>query len=87
MGRICKWFGYVDVMLVIVPKNTNLENMIRMFKQVNECIKFTVEMQVDEKLPFLDTVIHKVGSEARFSVYRKPTNKDDFIHYLSSLWS
>ena len=28
-------------------------------------------------------MVHRVGNTAKFSVYRKPTNKDDFIHYLS----
>ena len=38
----------------------------------------------DGTIPFLDTVIRKIGEGVKFSVYRKPTNKDDFIHYLSA---
>ena len=36
------------------------------------------------KLPFLDTLIWNRGTKMLFSVYRKPTNKDDFIHFYSS---
>ena len=38
---------------------------------VFSCIKSTVEMEVDEKFSSLDTVIHRVDSKGRFSVYRK----------------
>ena len=41
-------------------------------------------MENDNKLPFLDTVIHRRDNDVIFSVYRKPTNRDDFIHYLSA---
>ena len=83
MSRRCEWFRYMDNVLVIVLKNTNLENKLRMLNQVYEYILFTVEMEMGEKIPFFDTEIYRVDNEARFSVYRKPTNKDDFIHYLS----
>ena len=84
MGRNSEWFRYVDDVLVVVPRNVNIENKLRMLNRVNEYIQFTVELEVDNKLPFLDTVIHRCDNSVKFSVYRKPTNKDDFIHYLSA---
>ena len=36
------------------------------------------------KIPFLDVLIHRCSDGLRFSVYKKPTNKDDFIHYFSA---
>ncbi|XP_076030421.1 uncharacterized protein LOC143018721 [Oratosquilla oratoria] len=53
-----------------------------MLNEVDESLQFIVELEVDHKLPFLDTMIHRATKEVRFSVYRKPTSKDDFIHYL-----
>ena len=47
-------------------------------------IQFTMEEEKDDQLPFLDTIIHKRHSSPAFSVYRKPTNKDDFIHFFSA---
>ena len=47
---------------------------------VDGCIQFTVEQETENMLPFLDTVVHRVGNIAKFSVYRKPTNKNNFIH-------
>ena len=42
-----------------------------------------MEEEHDYSLPFLDTRIHRRENNAAFSVYRKPTNKDDFIHFFS----
>lgn len=84
MGRGSKWYRYVDDVLVIIPKNTNTENKVRMLNSVNPDIQFTVEEEINDKLPFLDTIIWRCDKKAKFSVYRKPTNKDDFIHFLSA---
>ena len=44
MGRGANWFCYVDDVLVIMPKNVNVENnKLRMLNAGNECIQFTVE--------------------------------------------
>ena len=83
MGRGSEWFHYVDDVLVVMPEGVNTDNKLRMLNGVDEHIQFTVELEVDKKLPFLDTIIHRGDESASFSVYRKPTNKDDFIHYLS----
>ena len=83
LGRGSNWFRYVDDILGIIPENTNIENKLRMLNNVNSNIQFTVEKEENNKLPFLDTIIHKTHEGIKFSVYRKPTNKDDFIHYLS----
>ena len=83
MGRGANWFCYVDDVLVIMPKNVNVEIKLRMLNAVDECIQFTVEQEIENVLPFLHTMVYRVGNNAKFSVHRKPTNKDDFIHYLS----
>ena len=84
IGGGSTWFQYVDDVLVVVPKGTNIENKLRMLNGVNKDIQFTLEEEKDNRLPFLDTVIWRGTQKAKFSVYRKPTNKDDFIHYLSA---
>ena len=83
IGKGSNWYRYVDDILVIVPKNTNLENKLRMLNTVNTSIQFTIENEVNGKIPFLDTLITRSDQGPRFSVYRKPTNKDDYIHFLS----
>ena len=70
----------MDDVLVIMPKNINVENKLRMLNAVDECIQCTMEQEMENMLLFLHTVVHRVGSIAKFSVHRKPINKDDFIH-------
>ena len=75
---------YIDDILVVIPKNTNIENKLRMLNNVNSKIQFTVEKETNKCIPFLDVLIKRGEWNPRFSVYRKPTNKDDFIHSLSA---
>ena len=84
IGRGSTWLRYVDDVIVIIPNNTNIDNKLRMLNKVNKDIQFTVEEENNGKLPFLDTVVWRGDEGVKFSVYRKPTNKDDFIHYLSA---
>ena len=46
-------------------------------------IKLKLEVEVDGKLPFLDTLIIKSNNGFKFKVYRKPTHVDAYIHYFS----
>ena len=85
MGRETHWFRFVDDVLVIAPEGTNLNVKLRDLNLVNNDIQFTVEHEVDKKLPFLDIMIRrKDNGTASFSVYRKATNKNDLIHYYSA---
>ena len=51
---------------------------------MEKTIQFTHEEEVDGQLSFLDTTIIRTNSGPRFKVFRKPTNKEDFIHFLSA---
>ena len=57
-------FSSVNAVLVIMPRNVNVENKLRMFHAVDECIPFTVEQETENILPSLDTVVHRVGNIA-----------------------
>ncbi|XP_076062457.1 uncharacterized protein LOC143037789 [Oratosquilla oratoria] len=83
IGRGSHWFPYVDDLLVVVPERTNVVNKLPILNTVSENIKSTVELGDDRKLPFLYIIIHRDEKGVKFSVYKKPTSKDDFMHYLS----
>ena len=51
---------------------------------VEPTIQFTLEREKEGRIPFLDVVISRTEEGLKFSVYRKSTNKDDFVHYFSS---
>ena len=84
VGRNAVWLRYVDEVLAVVPTRTDLQDLCRRLNTVHTTIQFTVEVEQDDRLPFLDTVIHRRHDGPVFSVYRKPTNKDDFIHFFSA---
>lgn len=84
MGRGATWLRYVDDILVITPRNTNLNNKLRRLNNVHERIQFTIEEENNGCLPFLDTLIMKTNEGTRFKVFRKRTNKNDFVHFYSA---
>ncbi|XP_069982214.1 uncharacterized protein [Penaeus vannamei] len=83
VGRNVVWLRYVDDILAVVPTRMNLPDLHRL-NTVHPSIQLTTEEERNEQLPFLDTLVQKRPDGPLFSVYRKPTNKDDFIHYFST---
>ena len=68
MGRGTTWLRYVDDVIVVIPRETNVANKLRRLNNVNKDIQFTVEMEEEGELPFLDTVIHRADETVKFSV-------------------
>ena len=84
MGRNVIWVRYVDDVLAIISKNANIDNKLRLLNNVHHKIQFTVEKENNGNIAFLDVMIKRTNVGPKFSVYRKPTNKNDFIHSLSA---
>lgn len=83
IGQNITWLRYVDDTLVIIPRRMKPETLLQKINEVHPIIKFTMEKEVNDTIPFLDTKIHRGEERATFSVFRKQTNKNDFIHFLS----
>ena len=49
-----------------------------------DSIKFTIERESDQKLPFLDMMLTRKTNTIEISVYRKPTSTDRYIPFTSS---
>ena len=77
------YFRYIDDALIIYPNNTNLPHLVNNLNKIEPTINFTSEIEKNNSLPFLDILLHKANSKLQFSVYRKPTNKDDLINFHS----
>ena len=74
VGPRVVWLRYVDDILVVVPRRTDLPALLTRLNAVHPSIQFTVEEEQNERLPFLDTVVTRQDSGPVFCVYRKPTN-------------
>ena len=67
------WLRFVDDVLAIV-KRTSLPSMLEHLNKQNAAITFTMEVEKDGKLPFLDGEIERENTRLNLSVYRKPTH-------------
>ncbi|BHF70512.1 hypothetical protein SprV_0301356300 [Sparganum proliferum] len=78
------WLRYVDDTFVIVKKN-QLEMLHNTINSTISGIQFTLEKEVDNKLPFLDVLVQrKVDGTLRTSVYRKETYAEVILPFKSN---
>ena len=67
----------------MVPPNFDSPHFLNYINSIYPTLKFTFEWEDNSKLPFLDVLIHNCGSCLKFSVFRKPTNAEAYLHYFS----
>ena len=84
IGRDSLWLRYVDDVLVVVPKETDLNDILEQLNAVNEKLQFTLEQEQNEQLAFFDTHIIRTETGFKFKIYRKKTNKEDYVHFYSN---
>lgn len=78
------WKRYVDDILIIANRRKDLKQLLASLNEAHPSIQFTLEEEKDGQLPFLDILIHRKEENFEFSVYRKPTNKNDVVHFYSA---
>lgn len=84
LGNDVLWLRYIDDVFSLIPKNTNINNLYNNLNELSDCIKFTMEIESNNKLPFLDIqVIRSNINKPKFNVYRKPTHTEGYIHSYS----
>ena len=77
------WKRYVDDTLTVVQKDV-LEDFHRHLNSVEPSVKFTVETEADEQIPFLDVlVIRNDDGSIDTTVYRKPTHTGRYLNFYS----
>ncbi|XP_041484607.1 uncharacterized protein LOC121431166 [Lytechinus variegatus] len=79
------WLRYVDGTFVIWPHSTpDLHQFLNHLNNQHPSIKFTMETQRDNSIPFLDVLITKTPSGfPSHQVYRKPTHTDRYLNFRS----
>ena len=83
MGPDTMWMRYIDDVLIVIPKDIDIEQKVQRLNTVDANIQFTLEKEAGGGLPFLDTFIGREGQNLKYRVYRKPSCKEDYIHYYS----
>ena len=84
LGTETIWYRYIDDVLVIVPQETHLKVKLEQLNAVERRIQFTLEVENEGSLPFLDIMIVKSENILKYKVYRKTSNREDYIHYFSA---
>ncbi|XP_072051992.1 uncharacterized protein [Amphiura filiformis] len=79
-----KWYRYVDDTWVLI-KACELDRFFNHINQVDPNIKFTQEGLSDNKLAFLDCLVHvEEDLSLSVSVYRKQTHTDQYLQFDSN---
>ena len=78
IANIPIYVRYVDDIFVYCSKDELLS--LKYALENNSVLKFTYETSVNDKLPFLDVLVHKTDQIFHTSVYHKPTDKGMCLH-------
>ncbi len=71
--------------MFVIIKQDNLSAFHQLLNTTLPGISFTMETAKENKLPFLDVLVHKLPSRTfETSVYRKAANADIVLHYDSN---
>ena len=84
MGEESIWYRYIDDVLIVVPRDLDLDDKLSRLNEVHNKIQFTLEKEQDGSLSFLDIHINRTTDGVKYKVYRKSSNKEDYIHYFSA---
>ncbi|XP_054260153.1 uncharacterized protein LOC128984810 [Macrosteles quadrilineatus] len=79
------WWRYVDDTFVVFPHGDDkLNEFLEHLNRVSSSIKLTMEVESQNKLPFLDVCVEKHLNSLRSSVYRKKTHTGQYLNFQSN---
>ncbi|UYV62695.1 hypothetical protein LAZ67_2001598 [Cordylochernes scorpioides] len=79
---ILSWHRYHDDIFAIV-KTSSLDNIFSTLNNLYQDIRFTVEIETNNTLAFLDILITKIDNRYTTGVYYKPSFFPSYIHFSS----
>ena len=76
------WLRYVDDIFVVWPHGKDeLQAFLEYINSIHSRIQFTLELEQNNKLPFLDVLITKTREGTlQHTVYRKPTHTNRYLN-------
>ena len=77
------FFRYVDDCLATISNHKQIKQFYQEINNTHTDIKFTIELEENEKTLFLDVLIEKSNQSFISTVYRKKTNTKLFINWKS----
>ena len=74
---------YQDDTLIIDQHNVEIECLLKLFNSLHPLLQFTIE-NFSKILPFLDVLIKIIESRLETSIYHKPTDSFNYLHFASN---
>ena len=88
LPQICNfpivWYRYVDDIICLWPRNLDPMAFLQELNRLVPSITFKIEIEINNSLPFLDTLIIRSEQGLKFDVYRKPMAVTSYVHYYSN---
>ena len=76
------WLRYIDDTFVVLKK-TEVVSFYKFINNIEDSIKFTVEQEVGNAIPFLDVLIICSNGQLTTKAYRKPTHATRYLNFNS----
>jgi hypothetical protein len=84
-NKFLYWYRYVDdIIACFTGTSRQLNTFVNNINTIHPNIKFTIELELDNAINFLDLTISKVNNSHDFSIFHKPSHTDITIHNTST---
>ncbi|MGP1933983.1 MAG: reverse transcriptase domain-containing protein, partial [Arsenophonus sp. NC-XBC3-MAG3] len=79
------WHRYVnDIIILYNGNNRQLEQLHRHINKIHKNLTFTLDLESDHRINYLDLIITKINNKHKFKIYKKFKTTDTIIHYTSN---
>ena len=78
------WLRYVDDTFVSWSHAEDIKTLLDHINALRPTIKFTMEIEENNELPFLDVLVKRTESGISTTVYKKPTHTGLYLNYESN---
>ena len=76
------WKRYVDDTIATI-KLTSIDHVLMILNTFHKNIKFTYELEINNKISFLDVLLIRKNDTLETTIYRKSTNNGVHLHWNS----
>ena len=76
------WKQYVDDTIATI-KLTSIDHVLKILNTFHKNIKFTYELEINNKISFLDVLLIRKNDTLETTIYRKSTNNGVYLHWNS----